>query len=299
VSAIARMLPRPSIRRLAPPRPRTLLVLVLVLALLGVAWLWVRDSPLVSVDRVTVTGLSGPSSGQVQSALVNAARSMTTLDVNMSALRTAVAPYPVVKNLIVTTQFPHGMRIRVSEQIPVGAVTVGARKIAVAADGTLLPSVSAAGLASIPVSVPPGGTRLTDGATQGAVAVLAAAPGWLRVRVTEVSSTTAHGLVAAMRNGPEIYFGGAGELRAKWMAVAAVLADPSSQGAAYIDVTVPSRPAAAGVAGAATADQGAFVGTTPTGTAAPGTPTTSGSAPASATGAAGGTATTPVTPTGG
>ena len=120
--------PRLSLRRLRLPRPRPrlrpriMLLLVLVVVLLGGGWLWVRDSPLVSVDRVTVTGLKGADSSQIHSALVGAARSMTTLDVNMSALRTAVAAFPVVKGLRVSTQFPHGMRIHVTEQVPVGAV---------------------------------------------------------------------------------------------------------------------------------------------------------------------------------
>jgi cell division protein FtsQ len=228
---------------------------VLVLMLLGGGWLWVRGSSLVSVDRVTVTGLRGPSSRPIRAALLSAARDMTTLDVNMSALRVAVAPFPAVKSLDVSTQFPHGMRIRVLELVPVGVLAVGDRKIPVGANGTLLPSDSGAGLASIPVSAPPGGPRVTAGATRNAVAVLAAAPLWLRARVAQVSTTTANGLVAEMHDGPQIYFGDAGELRAKWMAVAAVLADPGSEGAAYIDVTVPERPAVAGVAGASSSGQ--------------------------------------------
>ena len=265
MSAISRVrLPRLARPRLRPPRPRTLLSLVLVIMVLGGGWLWVRGSSLVSVDRVTVTGLRGPSSGQIRSALLSAARNMTTLEVNMSALQVAVAPFPVVKGVEVSTQFPHGMRIRVLEQVAVGAVSVDGRRIPVAANGTLLPSVSASGLPSIPVSVPPGGTRLTSRSARGAVAVLAAAPGWLRARVTQVSSTAANGLVAELHNGPEIYFGDASQLRAKWTAAAAVLADPGSEGAVYIDVSVPERPAVGGVAGAAGSDQSATAATATT-----------------------------------
>ena len=239
-----------------------MLVLVLLLALLGGGWLWVRDSPLVSVERVTVTGLRGPDSSQIHSALVGAARSMTTLDVRLSALRTAVAPFPIVKGLRVKTQFPHGMRIGVTEQVAVGAVAARGRRIAVASDGTMLPSISAAGLPSIPVSVLPGGSRLTGTGIRGEVALLAAAPAWLRTHVTQVASTSTNGLTADMHNGLKIYFGTASELRAKWAAAAAVLADPGSEGATYIDVTVPQRPAAGGVAGAAQAGQS----TVPSGT---------------------------------
>ena len=60
-----------------------------------------------------------------------------------------------------------------------------------------------------------------------------------------MSTVAGHGLVAQVRGGPSIYFGDATELpRAKWHPATAVLADPSSAGAAYIDVTDPVRPAA-------------------------------------------------------
>jgi cell division protein FtsQ len=69
--------------KLRVPRPRvTLAILVAVLALAG-AWLWVRDSSLVAVNRVTVTGESGPDAGQIRSALIASARNMTTLDVRV------------------------------------------------------------------------------------------------------------------------------------------------------------------------------------------------------------------------
>ena len=46
----------------------------------------------------------------------------------------------------------------------------------------------------------------------------------------------------ALRDGPQLYFGGAGQLTAKWNSAVAVLANSSSAGAAYIDVSDPSRP---------------------------------------------------------
>jgi cell division protein FtsQ len=258
--------------------------------LLGGGWFWLRGSSLVAVDRVTVTGVSGPGSGAIRAALLGAARSMTTLQVNRSALRAAVAPFPIVRTLRVTTQFPHGMRIRVLEQVAVGALSSGGRRIAVAGDGTLLPSVSASGLPSVPVSVAPAGARVGAGPARAEVALLAAAPAWLRSRVTQVSTTSADGLVAELHNGPELRFGAASALRAKWTAVAAVLADQSSQGAAYIDVNVPERPAAGGVPGAATAaTSGANVATTglagaTTGATTSATDATGSASPAGATG---------------
>jgi cell division protein FtsQ len=223
----------------------TLAALAAVALLLAGAWLWLRSSPLVGVQRVTVTGQSGPDAVAIRSALSSAARSMTTLDVRVGRLRAAVSSFPEVKDLRVSTQFPHGMRIRVVEQLPVAAVDVGGRRIAVAADGSLLHDVSAtASLPLIPLGILPGGPRLTGPAAAGAVALLAAAPYRMLTRIAQATTVTGHGLVAQFRDGPSIYFGDATRLRAKWASVTTVLADPSSNGAAYIDVTDPGRPAA-------------------------------------------------------
>jgi cell division protein FtsQ len=225
-------------------RLRIVAAIVAVLVFLGGAWLWLRDSSLVAVRRVTVTGVSGPDASQIRSVLIATALDMTTLDVQMSQLNTVVAPYPVVKALSVSTQFPHGMRIRVTEQVPVAIVVAGTIRTAVAADGTLLRAASVtASLPTVAVPVEPGGTRLT-GPTLGVVRLLGAAPYALLAKVQAASVDPDHGLVAQMRNGPSIYFGGGGEAAQKWMAAALVMGDPGSAGASYIDVTDPRRPAA-------------------------------------------------------
>ena len=79
-----------------------------------------------------------------------------------------------------------------------------------------------------------------------AVAALAAAPPALRARVRRVYLGP-NGLTLPLRNGPTLYFGGSERLRAKWIAAATVLADPTSTGATYIDLRLPERPAAGGL----------------------------------------------------
>jgi cell division protein FtsQ len=214
------------------------------LALLGGAWAWLRDSPLVSVERVTVTGVSGPDAVQIRAALGRAARNMTTLDVRVGQLRTAVAPYPMVKDLRVSTQFPHGMRIHVIEDLPVGAIVAGGKTIAASADGTLLHDVPTASLPTVPLRSLPGGSTVTDPTALDALAVLAATPHRLEARISQVAMSPPHGLVVQLRSGPAIYFGSPGALDAKWAAATEVLAAPGSAGAAYIDVSDPARPAA-------------------------------------------------------
>jgi cell division protein FtsQ len=219
-------------------------VIVAVLALAGGAWLWLRNSSLVAVQRVTVVGVSGRDAGQIRAALVAAARNMTTLNVKMGALRTAVQPFPVVKQLHVVTDFPHRMRIEVTEQVPVATISASGQQVAVSADGTLLHGSTIPGsLPTIPLSVSPGGTHVT-GTTLRIVRLLAAAPYQLLSKVSEATENGSQGLVAQLRNGPKVVFGTNDDLGAKWAAAAAVLADSGSAGADYIDVTVPSRPAA-------------------------------------------------------
>jgi cell division protein FtsQ len=218
--------------------------LVVLALLVGGGYLWLRSSSLVSVRKVQVAGVSGPNAHQIRAALIAAARNMTTLDVNMAQLRTAVEPYPDVKHLEVSTQFPHGMTIRVIEQVPVAVLIEAGRRVGVAGDGTLLRDTSlTSSLPTIPVQVPPGGPRLT-GYPLTEVQLLAAAPYEMLAKIAGVGDGPAHGLVAELRNGPSIYFGDPSQLAAKWTAAIAVLASSPSAGADYIDVTDPNRPAA-------------------------------------------------------
>jgi cell division protein FtsQ len=243
-SAPMRVRRRRALRRLPRPGPRAVAAILAVLALAAGAWVWLRNSSLVAVQRVTIVGVSGRDAQQIRAALTSAAHNMTTLDVKMSSLRTAVAPYPVVKQLHVSTGFPHQMRIDVVEEVPVAMLAAAGIRVPVSADGTILRGASVpASLPTISLPVSPGGTRAT-GSTLQVVRLLAAAPYQLLAEVSQASDSSAQGLEAQLRNGPKLYFGSAEDLGAKWASAAAVLADSGSAGADYIDVTVPSRPAA-------------------------------------------------------
>ena len=239
--------------------PKRLAIALAALALLGGGWLWLRNSPLVSVERVQVTGVQGVDAGPIDAALRGAARQMSTLDVNLGALRAAVAPFHVVRGLSVATSFPHGLRIHVVEQLPVAALSAGGRSesgqpTAVAADGVVLgPALLESLHAPLPAIALPGYTALADlrsvgGRVENAtvraeLSVLGAAPQVLLGWVARVF-TGREGLTVAMRGGVSLYFGDAARPHAKWLAAARVLADPSSAGATYVDVRAPERPAA-------------------------------------------------------
>jgi hypothetical protein len=118
----------------------------------------------------------------------------------------------------------------------------------VAADGTLLEGLPVEGrLPTVRADGRLRGQRLADGDALGAVRVAGAAPGPLHRRLEKVERDGERGFVATLRDGPELVFGEATRLRAKWLAAARVLADAESQGASYLDLRVPGRPAAGGV----------------------------------------------------
>ena len=246
----ARTTPAAPARRLRPRRPRlrTVLLAGLLAALLGAGWFWLRDSSLVRVRDVTVTGIVGGQADEVTRALEEAARSMTTLHVREQTLRAAVEPYSIVKGIEVSTDFPRGMRVHVISNVAVGAVELAGRATPVTADGTLLRDVAAsASLARVPLHGTPGGSRVQEGEALRALAALGVAPRALRARVEQAAVTRAHGLELQLADGPALWFGDGERLLAKWTAAAAVLADPQAAGATYVDVTAPGRPAVGGL----------------------------------------------------
>jgi cell division protein FtsQ len=225
-----------------------LLVLLIAAPLLAGGWLWLRQSSFVSVQRVHVSGARGADAHAIDAALTAAARRMSTLAVDSGALRAAVAAYPAVSGVRVRSHFPHGLSIDVIEQPAVAALTVAGTKTAVAANGVVLGPGAVSG--SLPLltgaSLPAPGQRLHDTTLLGAVTLLGAAPSPLAKRVTRAYSSS-KGLTFELSGGLRAYFGDATRAHAKWLALAAVLAEQSSAGASYVDVRVPERPAAGGL----------------------------------------------------
>ena len=119
-----RALPRLALR--LPRRLRRYGILALIAAM-GLAFLyygWFRDSSLVKVDEVTVTGLTGPDADRVRERLKQAALQQTTLHVSEDELRRAVEAEPSILRLQATPDFPHELRIDVTENHPVAAIVM-------------------------------------------------------------------------------------------------------------------------------------------------------------------------------
>jgi len=212
--------------------------------LLGGAWLWLRHSSFVAVEHVHVSGAHGAQAGAIEAALTEAAKRQSTLADNPAALKAAVARFPQVAAVHVQTSFPHGMRITVVERRAVAVLLVGGTKIAVGADGIALGSGAAT--TSLPTVgddvAPASGERDRNPLVLQALTVLGAAPARIDPLVARAYFSP-RGLTLAMQNGLLVYFGDASRPHAKWMALAAVLANETSGGAIYIDVRSPERAA--------------------------------------------------------
>jgi cell division protein FtsQ len=209
---------------------------------------WFRHSSLVAVERVRVDGVSSADRDQITAALTDAAAGMTTLDVDATKLASAVSRFPSVASVSVDPSFPHGLTVHVAERVPVLVASEGQhRRVPVAADGSVLPGLDVDG-STLPVlrldDVPETG-RL-GGEPLDEARVIGAAPSPLRPQIEGATTSEEDGIVVAMRQGIDLRFGAPTESKAKWAAVAAILADPQVTTLEYVDVRVPSRPAIGG-----------------------------------------------------
>ena len=277
-----------AIPRLALRLPRrlrrfTVIVLIAAIALGTLYYAWFRDSSLVQVRDVTVQGLTGPDAPRVREALKRAGLDMTTLHVDEDDLKRAVEAEPSILRLTATPDFPHKLRIDITENHPVAAITIpGSGKVPIAGNGTLMPGDKVdAPVPDLRISgvarTGRDGTaaaRLTDDRAKPLLRVAATAPSALLRRATSIERRKGEGIVVLQKSGPRVMFGDASDLPAKWRAAAGVLAATSAQGAAYVDVRLPHRPVAGGLKAQLPAGGIAAAPTAPAPDPAPATPST-------------------------
>lgn len=228
-----------------PFRRRIVTVLLVSVALFAVYMLWFRHSSLVAVSEVEVNGVSHVEE-EVTAALTAAGKEMTTLAADQAQLEQAVAAFPTVESVSVSSDFPHRLEVTVAERAPVATVGTG-DGVAVAGDGTVLSGVETDSL-KLPEIESRGAPA--DGRVEGDMLaqaqVLGSAPGPLRpvIRAAEVNGD--YGIVVELRRGIELRFGDESDAAAKWSAATAILADPKLDQLTYVDLRLPGRPAVGG-----------------------------------------------------
>lgn len=246
--------------RLAPSRrTRVWLLVAAILAVLlaGLYMLWLRDSSLVAVEEVTVTGLTSRDADRVRVALASTAETMTTLHFDERRLHEAAAAFPIVARIEAAADFPSAATIHVVEHRPAAIAAADGRRQPIAGDGSVLAGMPVDGdLPTIDLAVAMPQRQLGPGAARDAARVAGAAPAVIARRVdTLASEGGARGIVAQLEDGTELLFGTPDRLAAKWAAAIRVLADDEADGAAYVDVRIPERPVAGGLTSAPTYTQ--------------------------------------------
>ncbi|MGH2982154.1 MAG: cell division protein FtsQ/DivIB [Solirubrobacterales bacterium] len=227
-------------------RRRAVVLLALAAAVFAAYTLWFRDSSLVAVKTVEITGLGESADAKrLEKALTAAAKEMTTLHLRHDALAAAARPFPLVREVKSDPTFPSSLAIEVVKRRPVAVIGDGA--VAVAADGRILRGVPVDDprLPALPPSSVPKGSWL-EGPVRQQAQMLGAAPPAL-LRHVDHSFKGPSGIGVELEGGVDLLF--AVPLRAaeKWQAAAAVLADPELGPLDYVDLTVPGRPAVGGV----------------------------------------------------
>lgn len=228
-------------------RRRALALGVVGVALVAGYFLWFRDSSLVSVDEVAVEGAT-TSPDEVEVALTQAAEGMSTLNVDEDALARSVAGFPTVASIGVDARPPHKLTVTVNERLPVAQAKIDGDRVAVSADGYLLPGFQVEGAKLPPLdedaAAAPGGLLDAEGAAQAAA--VGSAPDELGDRITGAEwDPDRGGVVIDLEGAPELRFGDGERAEDKWKAAVAVLS--SAEGApGYVDVSVPERSVSGG-----------------------------------------------------
>lgn len=242
---------RPLIRPALPAAPgwpllrrRLALALIVLAAIVALYLLWFRDSSLVAVKEVTVTGTDGDPAAEA--ALARAGVEMTTLHVDETALWEVVADDPAVVGIEAEPDFPHGLTITADLRQPAAYVEADGGAL-LAGDGVVLArgTERPEGVPQIDVESS-GLAARASGEALILARVLGPAPRALARRIEGAAVDPEYGPVVELTAGIELRFGDPSQAAIKWDAAAAVLADPGFTGAAYIDLSVPSRPVPGG-----------------------------------------------------
>ena len=248
-AATLRTIPRAALAIPKPIRNKLLFALGTVVVFWSLYTFWFRDSSFVKITHVKVVGVDLKDSDRVEAALTSAAHDMTTLHLSKDALMSAVASYTAVKDVEIKAHFPHSLTIKVIQEQPVAVLRVGGKRLLLASDGSVLQGVrQGRKLALIRSTAAAPSRRLTDPLALSELQVVAAAPNPLARHIANVGKGDTRGIVVKLLNGPQVIFGDTSRLEAKWAATAGVLADDQSRGASYIDVRLPERPVAGGLA---------------------------------------------------
>ncbi|GMQ84470.1 MAG: hypothetical protein BMS9Abin07_0034 [Acidimicrobiia bacterium] len=234
--------------RVTEERARTRLRLVIglvVLLVLAAAGFALARSPLLSVDRITVTGAEHSDPEAVLAGL-DVVAGTPTVSVDANALEQALRADPWIAQARVVVSWPGSLDVEVTEQVPVAAVTTAGGYAHVTSGGAVVEMLDdPTGLALIATDVPettrPGAT-IVAAATLGALEFI----DWLPTEVARVTvvSVDEAGQLTATVGDVTVRLGRSTEMQSKAVALIALI-DYGLAPGSHVDVTAPKRPAVA------------------------------------------------------
>ena len=239
---------RIGVRRDAGRRRLKRLTLALSLAALVVALTVATRTPLLDVDRVTVTGTQRTSAEDV-TRLAAVDRGTPLVSVDPGAVARRVEELPWIASAQVERAWPSTVKIQVTERVAVAMVQVTDDRAAVVdADGWVVSIESRAADAPADPAGPLVLTGIDERVAEGerldeeARAALAVASA-LAERLPGAVSSVSTDLDAELVDGGSIRFGSVEDLDAKVTAARTVLEDVDTTCLELLDVRVPGSPA--------------------------------------------------------
>jgi cell division septal protein FtsQ len=115
--------------------------LVIVLCLIGLITLGYRTvtaSEFFAVRNVDVTGTSRASTDDIKRIISGQAEKTGVWNTDLADLRQKIEKLPFVKNAAVSRVLPNGMKVVITERVPIGVVKVNSGNFLVDADGEML-----------------------------------------------------------------------------------------------------------------------------------------------------------------
>jgi len=225
-------------RRWLTWKPLAAVVLLLVLAVVGV-WL-VYFSSVLAVTGVDVKGTSLLSPAAVRSAAaVPDGQALARVD--LDRIRTRVQALAPVRSVDVSREWPHQVRIDVTERVPVAVVSIAGHLRGMDADGVVFRDYS-----SPPPRLPrvQTGSDTSSDALHEAAEVVGSLPQELSARVDHVEVETVDRISLVLRDGRTVRWGSSADSALKSQVLAKLLA--AVPHARTYDVSVPGEPTTTG-----------------------------------------------------
>jgi len=138
--------PRPRVRQSGPSRFSQyflpgIISLVILACLIGLATIGYRTvtaSDFFAVKDVTVTGVSRASTEDIRRIVAGQAERTGVWNTDLADLRQKIEKLPFVKFAAVSRVLPNGMKVVVTERVPIGVVKIASGNFLIDADGELL-----------------------------------------------------------------------------------------------------------------------------------------------------------------